>query len=130
VYHSGSVWKEFPPGADRFALQFSEKTIVDGSGWFALVVEADDVSSSSLEHASQGPDVFSQAITNCVRVYAGGKQIRNPDSATYFLNWIDKLRDMTRDLSLWRTVEEREHVFEQFAKASAVYDARKSEAIR
>jgi hypothetical protein len=104
-------------------MQFSEKIESQGSEWYALVAEADE--------ASPAPaNVFSQAVTNCIRVYAGRAKIRNEQSATYFLNWIDKLRGMTEDLKLWRTAEEREHVFAQFEQASAVYRARREEANR
>jgi hypothetical protein len=119
VYHNGILWKEFHPSGDRFAVQFSERASVEGSGWFALVAEADD---------PDAPEVFSQAVTNCVRVYAGQQKIRNAESAAYFIQWVEKLRAMTEDLSLWRTPAERQHVHAQFDRAVAVYRDRQNEA--
>ncbi len=119
IYRNGTLWKEIHPGADRFAVQFSEHAEVDGSGWFALVAEADDPDTAKM---------FAQAVTNCVRVYVGQQKIRNADSAAYFLKWIAKLRGMTEDLSLWRTPAEREHVFAQFDRAAGVYRERQREA--
>jgi hypothetical protein len=121
IYHNGALWKEIQPGADRFAIQFSERADVSGSGWFALVAEADD---------PDAPEMFSQAVTNCVRVYLGEQKIRSEASAAYFLKWIEKLRGMTEDMTLWRTPAEREHVFAQFDRAAAVYRERQREAKR
>jgi Tol biopolymer transport system component len=120
VYHNGSVWKEFVPGGDRFEVHFSERAKVTGSGWFSLVAEADAAPPSS-------PEVYSQAVTNCVRVYVGDGKIRNAASAIYFENWIEKLRRMTDDPKLWRTAAEREHVFAQFDRAARVYKERQNE---
>ena len=121
IYHNGLVWKEILPGTDKFAIHFSERAKVASSGWFALEAEADDLSPSS-------PEVFSQALTNCIRVYVGSGKIRNAESGAYFIQWIDKLRAMSQDLSLWRTPDEREHVFAQFTHASNVYRERVREA--
>jgi TolB protein len=121
VYHDGTLWKEIRPTGDRFAIQFSERAQIAGSGWFALVAEADD---------PDAPTMFSQAATNCVRVYLGEQKIRNAASAAYFLKWIEKLRGMTEDSSLWRSPTERQHVFAQFDRAAAVYRERQREANR
>ena len=120
LYRNGKLWKEIHPGGDRFAIQFSERATVDGSGWFALVAEAGDPDAPE--------EMFTQAVTNCVRVYVGSQKIRNAESAAYFIGWIEKLRGMTEDLSLWRTPAERKHVFTQFDRALAVYRERQGEA--
>src|ERR1022692_4441556 len=119
IYHDGALWKEIRPSGDKFAIQFSERADVDRSGWFALVAEADD---------SDAPDMFSQAVTNCVRVYSGDQKILNAASAAYFLKWIEKLRGMSESMTLWRTPAERQHVFAQFDRAAAVYRERQHEA--
>jgi hypothetical protein len=121
IYHDGTLWKEIRPSGDRFAIQFSERADIAASGWFALVAEADD---------PDAPTMFSQAATNCVRVYLGEQKIRNAASAAYFLKWIEKLRGMTEDSSLWRSPAERQHVFAQFDRAAAVYRERQREANR
>jgi hypothetical protein len=121
IYRNGSVWKEIHPGGDRFSLHFSEHATVTVSGWFSLVAEADDASPAAA-------NVFSQAVTNCIRVYAGQVKIRNAASAAYFVKWIEQLRKMTEAPGLWRTPAEREHVFAQFEKATEVYAARQREA--
>jgi TolB protein len=121
IYKNGSVWKEIPLTGDRFSVHFSERAKITSSGWFSLVAEADELPPAAT-------DVFSQAVTNCIRVYVGQQKIRNANSAVYFIKWIEKLRAMTESPDLWRTPAEREHVFEQFRKASAVYQERQREA--
>jgi len=121
IYHNGSVWKELHPGGDRFSIPFSERAGVSASGWFSLVAEADDFPPAA-------PEVYSQAVTNCVRVYVGNGKIRNAESAAYFLKWIEKLRAMTRKPDLWRSPAEQQHVFAQFQRASAIYEERRREA--
>jgi hypothetical protein len=80
LYHNGALWKEIRPGADRFAIRFSETAEIAASGWFSLVVEADALPPTA-------PEVYVQAVTNCVRAYVGGGKIRNAQSAAYFLRW-------------------------------------------
>ena len=121
IYRNGVVWKELRPSQDRYAIQFSERVPVDASTWFALTAEADELPPADAK-------VYSQAVTNCVRVYVGDGKIRSAASADYFLQWIEKLRGMTGDLSLWRTEAERAHVFAQFDRAAAIYRERKQEA--
>jgi hypothetical protein len=121
IYHNGSVWKEIHTAGDRFTVHFSERANIAASGWFSLVAEADDLPPAA-------PNVFSQAVTNCIRVYVGGGKIRNALSAAYFLKWIEKLRTMTETPGLWRTPAEREHVFAQFRRAATVYEERQREA--
>ena len=73
------------------------------------------------------PETYVQAVTNCVRIYTGGGKIRNAQSAAYFLQWIEKLRAMTADSHHWRTAAEKQHVFDQFQRAAAVYEERRRE---
>lgn len=121
VYRDGTVWKELHPSGDGFSLSFSEKVSVSGSGWFALGAEGED-------QASTAPQVYAQALTNCIRVYVGQEKIRNTESAEYFLKWMAKLRTMTENPDLWRTAAEKQHVFEQFQRAEEVYKQRRQEA--
>lgn len=113
IYRDGQPWKQV-------GAKFTEKVRVDRSTWFSLIVEADEIPQTS-------PTVYSQAATNCVRVYVGGKPIRNAESARYFLKWIEKLRAMSSAPSLWRTDRERAHVHAQFDEAARIYERRIAE---
>lgn len=121
IYHDGAVWKELHPRGDGLSASFSEKVSVSASGWFALGAEGDD-------QASSAPEVYAQAITNCIRVYAGQGKIRNAKSAEYFLKWMAKLRTTTENPDLWRTSAEKEHVFKQFQSSEDIYKQRREEA--
>jgi hypothetical protein len=121
IYRTGAIWKEFHPQGDGRSLAFNENATVDTSGWFALVAEGDDVFVPT-------PEIFSQAVTNCVRIYVGEGKIRNAESAEYFLKWIAKLKTMTESPDLWRSPAEKNHVFAQYQRAEDVYRERQREA--
>lgn len=122
IYRDGVVWKEVPArGAPH--LVFQEEAQAGSSGWFALVVEADELPPAQ-------PKAYAQAVTNAVRVYTGGGKIRSRESAQYFLTWISRLRAETADLKLWRSEKERAHAYRDMDAAAAVYQARIEEANR
>jgi hypothetical protein len=123
VHQNGKVLWEIPVGADPHHSVFSRKAHVRASSWFGLVVEAEE-----LPPAPQS--AYSQAITNCIRVYTGSQKIRSAESAQYFLTWIEKLRKQIADPSLWRTPAEQQHVEAQLNEAARVYRARLEEAGR
>ncbi len=123
VHQSGIPLWEIPAGADPHHAVFSKKIHVTASSWFGLVVEADELPPAP-------PQAYSQAITNCVRVYTGSQKIRNAESARYFLQWIEKLRGQISSPSLWRTPAEHQHVEAQLNEAARVYQARLQEAGR
>lgn len=114
IYRDGRPWRQV-------SEKFSERVAVNSSHWFSMVVEADELPPAS-------PAVYSQAVTNCVRVYVGDRKIRSAESAQYFLTWIAQLRKITSDPSLWRTEAERAHVHKQFDDAAKVYQSRMVEA--
>ena len=62
-----------------------------------------------------------QAGTNAIRVYVGDQKIRSPESAQYFIRWIDQLKAMAEQWPSWRSQKERQHVFSQFEEARRVY---------
>jgi len=112
IYRDGKIWK-----------QVSESFGKNGGDWKPLVfggVEAEELPPTS-------PSVYSQAVTNCVRVYVGDGKIRSAESARYFLTWIERLHKMTADPSLWRADAERAHVHRQFDEAAKVYEGRMAE---
>lgn len=120
IYHNGTVWKELHPSGDGFSVSFSEKVEVPSSGWFALGAESE-------VQAFPAPQVYSQAVTNCIRVYVGQEKIRSAESAEYFVRWMEKLRAMTENPDLWRSAAEEGHVFEQFQRAEDIYKQRQQE---
>lgn len=121
VYHNGKVWKDVavPPGSTDF--RFSEKAPVAVSGWFSLVVEAEELPPAP-------PAAFAQAVTNAVRVYVGNGKIRSRESAEYFLRWIDRLRTEITPMSHWRSEKERARAYRDLDEAARIYRERAQEA--
>ncbi|MCC6588567.1 MAG: CehA/McbA family metallohydrolase [Bryobacterales bacterium] len=121
VYQNGKPWKDMPVPAKATDFKFSERTTVSSSGWFSLVVEAD-------EQPPAGEKYYAQALTNRVAVYVGDQKIRNRASAEYFIEWVNRLRNEISEGKLWRTEAERNRAFAQLDEALAVYRARAAEA--
>ena len=67
--------------------------------------------------------VDEQAITNPIWVTVGGQPPRSLESAQYSIRWIDRLREMAEAWPGWRSQTERDHVFEQFDEARAVFES-------
>jgi hypothetical protein len=121
IYHNGRVWKDLPVPARATDFQFSEVATVQASGWFSLVVEAEELPPATSA-------AYAQAVTNEVRVYVGGGKIRSRESAEYFLRWIERLRAEIADLSLWRSEGERARTYRDLDEAARIYTERAREA--
>jgi hypothetical protein len=119
IYHNGTVWKEIP-AFGKTEVRIEERADVKASGWFNLVVEA--------EETRPVPGAYAQAITNSVRVYAGKQPIRNRASAEYYLRWLEQLRTQVSDPAQYRSERERSRVLAQIDEAAAVYRKRMEEA--
>lgn len=107
VYRNGKPWKDVPAGG------LDETVAVDASGWWAMYAEGPEFLLLDAE--------YPQAVTNCIRVYAGDGKIRSRESAEYFLRWEAKLRGMAMEWPWWRSEREKAHVFGQFDEARKVY---------
>jgi hypothetical protein len=94
---------------------------VQASGWFSLVVEAEELPPAVSA-------AYAQAVTNAVRVYVGDGKIRSRESAEYFLRWIERLRAEIADLSLWRSEGERARTYRELDEAARIYTERAREA--
>ena len=95
--------------------------MVTSSGWFSLVVEAEELPPAP-------PGAFAQAVTNAVRVYVGNGKIRSRESAEYFLEWIDRLRTEITPMSHWRSEKERARAYRDLDEAARIYRERAQEA--
>jgi TolB protein len=122
IYRNGQIWRELPLSSDGLSATWHGTILANDSGWYSLYAEGPR--SSFLDA------VFAQAVTNAIRVYIGDKTIRNRESAEYFVRWIDKLQRMAEAWPWWRSEQEKQHVFEQFGQARAVYVRLAKEASR
>ena len=121
IYHNGRAWRDLSIPGKTTDFRFSEQATVPSSGWFSLVVEAEELPPST-------SDKFAQAVTNAVRVYVGDSKIRSRESAEYFLRWIERLRSEISDLSLWRSEVERARTYRELDEAARIYSERAKEA--
>jgi hypothetical protein len=64
---------------------------------------------------------YVQAFTNPVWFQVGNQPIRNPESTSYALQWIDKLQELAEAWPGWRSEAEKNHVYSQFEEARQVY---------
>ncbi|MBI1895386.1 MAG: CehA/McbA family metallohydrolase [Acidobacteria bacterium] len=118
VHQNGKTLAEIPLAQ---APAFTREVRVTGSGWLALMVEG-------VPEPGAGDTGFPFAGTNAVRVYVGGRPIRNRESAEYFLRWIDKLQAMAEAWPTWGSEAEKRHVFAQFDEARHRYEQLRAEA--
>jgi WD40 repeat protein len=128
IYRNAEPWKELAIDSKIWSTQpagtpcaeLETEVPVQDSSWFSLYAEGP---------FSEFLDVrFPQAGTNAVRVYVGGRKIRNRASAEYFIRWIDKLTSMADQWPWWRSQTERNHVLGQFKEARGVYERLAAEA--
>jgi TolB protein len=71
-------------------------------------------------------DIYPYGTTSPVYVEVAGAPQRAPEDAEYFLGWIDRLYERTRDDPDFNSAEERETVLKSLREARAVY-AKKAE---
>ncbi len=109
IYNNGRIIKELPHSG-----AFKEKIQVTHSGWYSLYAEGPRDKRLDAQ--------FPQVATNAIRIYVGDEKIHNPESAEYFIQWIDKLHALADAWPGWRSDAEKQHVFAQFEQAKAVYE--------
>ncbi len=122
LVYNGEVVREIPLGRNRTDIEYTGSVDVSESGWFHLRAEGERGERLPLDAD------YAQAFTNPIWVSAGGKPVRDADSADYSLRWIDKLQAMAEEWPGWRSQKEKDHVYEQFDAARAIYRRLKVEA--
>jgi hypothetical protein len=120
IYRNGQIFREVPIQGDGRSVSFQEDVRVAESSWFSLYVEGPPYRLLDAE--------FPQATTNAIRVYTGGRKIRNRASAQYFIAWIEKLRASAIEWPYWRSSKESDHVLAQFDEARRTYEKFAAEA--
>jgi hypothetical protein len=69
-------------------------------------------------------DIYPFATTSPIYVSVAGKPIRSPESATWFIGWIERLEQQAEAHTGWNTPEERAEVLSHLAQAKAVFRQR------
>ncbi len=119
IHRNGEVYRELPLGSGSRGATYEAEIEVAESSWFSFYAEGPQTDLLDI--------AYPQAATNVIRVYVGDDKIRNPESAEYFIQWIDKLKTMAEEWPWWRSQAERDHVFAQFEEARNVFVARAAE---
>ncbi|MBT5874746.1 MAG: CehA/McbA family metallohydrolase, partial [Candidatus Latescibacteria bacterium] len=115
IYRNGEIALNIPLKEGVTDGVFIQQIGVRESGWYTLHVESE-------EAAHPIDDGYPQASTNAIRVYVGDQPIRSPESARYFVRWIDRLMEMAEAHPGWRSDKERGSVMDQFMQARQVYE--------
>lgn len=115
IYRNGEITLSVPLKDGVTDGVFAQQIDVRESGWYTLHVESDQA-------AHPIDDGYPQASTNAIRIYVGDQPIRSPESARYFVRWIDRLMEMAEAHPGWRSDEEMDSVMIQFMQARRVYE--------
>ncbi len=92
------------------------RVTVKGPGWMLLRAWNDGPEAKVL-------DVYPFATTSPIYVTVGGQPVRSKAAATYFLAWLDRVRQATEAHPDYRTAGERDAVQAEIRRAQAIYAA-------
>jgi hypothetical protein len=112
---NGEIVETIPLSADRRSAQLTKRLKVSRSGWYHLRAEGKPGERYPLDTS------YAQGFTNPVWVTVAGEPVRSAAAATYCLQWIDKLQQLSDAWPGWRSQREKDHVYAQFDQARAVY---------
>jgi TolB protein len=112
---NGEIVETIPLSADRRSAQLTRRLKVSRSGWYHLRAEGKPGERYPLDTS------YAQGFTNPVWVTVAGEPVRSAAAATYCLQWIDKLQQLSDAWPGWRSQREKDHVYAQFDQARAVY---------
>src|SRR5690606_2037650 len=87
---------------------------VDESGWLLLRAWNDEPHPDVL-------DIYPWATTSPVYVEVGDDTRRSREAATYFLRWIDRIREASEKNPQYRSAFEREAVMRDLGRAREFY---------
>jgi hypothetical protein len=107
---NGQVVHAVELSGNRQSVQAKGTLPVERSGWCVLRGWA--------EHAEHPVlDIYPYATTSPIYLTVGGLAPRSPEDASYFIAWIDRLREDVEHYADWNSPAERAHVLEQIAAA-------------
>ena len=112
---NGTEVERVPVRGDGRSLVTDLAFEAERSGWCHLRTEGAPENRFPMDVA------YTQAFTNPVWFSVGGAPIRNPESVSYALQWIDKLQELAEQWPGWRSQQEKDHVYGQFDQARDVY---------
>lgn len=117
VVGNGEVVAKIPLPGDRTTLSTSVSLPVHRSGWYLLRARGDAPAYPIL-------DVYPYATTSPIYVSVGGKPVRSPRDAEYFVAWISRLEAAALASKDWNSIAEKVGVLESIRAARAEFEAR------
>ncbi len=116
VFLNGRVVATIPVegGAAGVRVPFSERVAVTRSGWIT-------VRASHSKPQEPVDDSYIVGETSPVYITVGGRPVRSPEDAAYFVRWIDAITRLAEGHPGWRSEREKAHVLGQFAEARRVF---------
>ena len=117
IVANGIVLAPIPLSADGRSADASIRLPVTRSAWLTLRAWSRHSSGTVL-------DVYPFATTSPIYVSVGEQPIRSPESATWFIRWIERLEQQAEAHTGWNTPEERAEVLNHLAQAKAVFRQR------
>ena len=115
VIWNGRVAASVNTGSDRRSADVEGDLAVDGSGWLLLRAWNDGPHPDVL-------DIYPYATTSPVYVHVAGKPRRSAEAATYFMQWLDRIRSATEQNTSYRSATERSAVLDDIVKAREFYE--------
>jgi hypothetical protein len=117
VVRNGAVAVTVPLTAQRTNVSLSVKLAVHESGWYILRARGAHPAYPIL-------DAYPYATTSPIYVIVGGRPIRSPTDARYFIAWIDRLEAGAEAYRAWNTPAEKSLVLEEIRRARKEFEGR------
>jgi len=111
---NGKVAQEVALNSDRTGAHADGSIPLDTSGWCVLRAFSDKAEYPIL-------DLYPYATTSPVYVSVAGAPVRNPEDATYFVMWIDRLIAGAQSNTSWNTEAEKQSVLSMLQEAREKY---------
>jgi Tol biopolymer transport system component len=115
---NGRVARELALNKDRLGAHDDGLIPLDASGWCLLRAFSDKAEYPIL-------DSYPYATTSPVYINVAGSSVRNPDDATYFVKWMDRLIAAAQTNTLYNTDDEKQSVLSVLQKARERYASMK-----
>ena len=117
LVRNGAVLASLPLAGDRTALDTVLQVPVSESGWYLLRAFSDKAIEPVL-------DIYPFATTSPIYATVGGKPVRSPEDARYFLKWIDRLEQGVQEHQGWNSDAEKADVLQRVQAARSEFHAR------
>ena len=117
IVANGAVVATLPIREGGLSADTTVTLPVARSGWFTL----------RAYHARTSPvvlDLYPFATTSPVYVTVGGREVRSPDDAAFFVRWIERIEAATDAHTGWNAPEEKAAVMARLARAKEEYQRR------